>query len=299
MAFLGSMPYWHLTNNGNEIGLIFSCQEEYEFGMNAVAMVSAEFRNVTIITYVVMSDHVHLILSGEREDVVKLFEALKRKLSNYFSRRGRHIEWEKFRIGEPIEIKDLQMLRNEIAYVNRNGFVAVAAETPFSYRWGSGNLYFNRIRHIDYGSFLKDMTYREKRLMLKSGDTAFPENWKVYKGVILPEYYCDITFGESVFRDGNHYFSAISKSFEAYSETAKRLSDRVFLSDSELYSAVLSEIWKRFAKKKTEQLSSTEKIEMARTMNSKYNASNEQIRRILNLDRAIISELFPQKVKGR
>lgn len=36
---------------------------------------------------------------------------------------------------EPIPITSLQMLRNEIVYVHRNGYVVNSAFTPFSYPW--------------------------------------------------------------------------------------------------------------------------------------------------------------------
>lgn len=292
-AFSSLAPYWHITNNGKEVGVIFSCKEDYEFGMNAVAMIASVFPDITIVTFELMSDHVHLIVSGSRERAVRFFEAFRKKLSNYFTRRGRPIDCNKFKCNQPIGITDLKMIRYEIAYVNRNGFAAVQSETPFSYRWGAGYLYFNWLRRIKYGCGLSEMTYRDKRTVFKTSEDTLPGEWRIYENVILPDSYCNIEFGESLFRDGNQYFSILSKSFEAYSEIAKRLSDRVFLTDNELYPAAVWESKKLFGRDKLNLLAPGEKIEMARIIHSKYNASNEQVRRLLNLDRAIVNELFP------
>lgn len=42
----------------------------------------------------------------------------------------------------------------------------------------------------------------------------------------------------------------------------------------------------------------TQKIEIAKDLHHKYNASNKQIKRVLRLDETIIEELFPKNGEG-
>ena len=74
---------------------------------------------------------------------------------------------------------------------------------------------------------------------------------------------------------------------------AARLKDTIFLTDEELYSVICSHISKEYSVKTPSQLSAQQKIDTARHMHFGYNASNQQLRRMLRLDLAILEELFP------
>lgn len=88
-----------------------------------------------------MSNHVHLILAGQREDCINAFDLFASKLRLAFPKRQRVIDWSKFKM-DILPIETLQALRNEIIYANRNAFVANPAYTPDSYPWGGGCAYF-------------------------------------------------------------------------------------------------------------------------------------------------------------
>ena len=67
----------------------------------------------------------------------------------------------------------------------------------------------------------------------------------------------------------------------------------IFLTDEELYSVICSYINKEYSVKTPAQLSGQQKIDTARHMHFNYNASNQQLRRLLRLDMSILEELFP------
>ena len=115
----------------------------------------------------------------------------------------------------------------------------------------------------------------------------------VYDGVILPASFCHISEAESFYRSAHQYFHHISRKFEAYSEIAERLHESVFISDEEMYAAVCALCVKIYNMKNPTQLGVKERIEMARHMHQKYNASNRQIRNILKLDNSIVETMFP------
>lgn len=127
-------PYWHICTPGEEMEVIFTSEEDFRFGMNAIALAVAELSSKTetdegcvafeVVTFELMSDHIHLIMRGPREICLELLSIFRTKMRVYMAHRGRSINWSGFKCDDPIEITDIEMLRNEIIYVNRNGYVA-------------------------------------------------------------------------------------------------------------------------------------------------------------------------------
>ena len=96
-----------------------------------------------------------------------------------------------------------------------------------------------------------------------------------------------------MFRDARSYFNSLTRNAEAFSQIASRLKDSIFLTDEELYSVICSHISKEYSFKTPAQLNAQQKIDTARQMHFGYNASNQQLRRMLRLDLSILEELFP------
>jgi hypothetical protein len=105
--------------------------------------------------------------------------------------------------------------------------------------------------------------------------------------------FCDIQLGESMFRDARSYFNSLTRNAEAFSQIASRLKDAIFLTDDELYSVITSHINKEYSVKTPTLLSAQQKIDTARHMHFGYNATNQQLRRMLRMDLSILEELFP------
>ena len=110
--------------------------------------------------------------------------------------------------------------------------------------------------------------------------------------MILPQSFCDVRRGESFFRDAHHYFYAVSKNYEAYSEIARRLGDEVFLNDDEMFATLTLLCRKNYNESRATMLPIRDKLELARQMRRDYNASEGQIQRMLRLDRSTVAELF-------
>ncbi len=96
-----------------------------------------------------------------------------------------------------------------------------------------------------------------------------------------------------MFRDARSYFNSLTRNAEAFSQIASRLKDSIFLTDEELYSVICSHINKEYSVKSPAQLSAQQKIDPARYMHFNYNASNQQLRRMLRMELSVLEELFP------
>ena len=88
-TFGANGPDWHLFTNGNTMQNIFCNEEDFKTGMWCLA--AALHLNIAIrgITFELMSNHVHLILAGNREDCIKVFEFFSARLKQAFSKRKR------------------------------------------------------------------------------------------------------------------------------------------------------------------------------------------------------------------
>ena len=165
-------------------------------------------------------------------------------------------------------------------------------DTPFSYPWGSSNLYFNPMAGQIPGTDYQSLTYREKRAVCGGRIIELPARCEVTGTYLMPRSFCSYKLGEAMFRDAHQYFSAISKNVESYSEVAKRLGDSVFLTDDEMFSTLQHICQKDYNDSRPTMISNEAKIEVAKKMRREYNASAGQIQRMLRLSPSIIAELF-------
>lgn len=289
--FNSSGPFWHMYTPGSMTTIIFVEEEDFIFGMNLIAQVSVRHPDVEVYTFEIMNNHLHLILSGEENACRQMFGMLKERLNRYLRNKGRALDSSGFDCSL-VQITDLRMLRSEIVYVNRNGYVARHDCTPYTYPWGAGAAMFNTFIRLIPHTRYSELTIRQKRNICKSKDIDLPGNLKVYGNVILPSSYCALKKAELLFRDPHHYFNMLSKNWEAYSEIAKRLGDTITVTDEEMYGVVSALSAKEFGHKNPRLLGPESKIELARKMKSEYNASPKQIRSILKLDQSIVDELF-------
>lgn len=284
MLFGTRGPYWHVYTSGKDTPVLFVSKEDFWFVMNVLAQAAYEFRlRVIIIAFEVMDNHLHLVLSGNKEDIIAFFAYVKKRISRTIKDAGLLEATLK-------SIDDLTSLRNTIVYTNRNGYVAYPEHTPFSYPWGTGRFYFNDIpTHKCYS----DYRLTPKREMFRGRAPELPEDWAVIDGYVSPASFCDLVFGKGVFRDAHHYFNLLSKNVEAYQELAQELGDYDFLTDAELIGKLMIMVKDAYKVSGLRELSKAQKIDLARTLHYDYRSSNGQIRRVLGLSQYEVDSLFP------
>ena len=290
--FINSGPYWHLYTDGTRMQNIFCNEEDFNIGMWCLASSLHIQKSVRALTFELMANHIHLILAGQKEECINVFEIFTVRLKNVFSKKGRIIDWDNFKM-DILPIEDIQALRNEIIYVNRNAFVANPSYTPNSYPWGGGCAYYSPwLKHLKTTS-IGNLKVNTQRALLHTRDVSpFSQLVEIGDIPFIPSF-CDIGLGESMFRDARSYFNSITRNAEAFSQIASRLKDSIFLTDEELYSVVCSYINKEYSIKSPALLSAQQKIDTARNLHFNYNASNQQLRRMLRMDTSILEELFP------
>lgn len=292
-AFESNGPFWHMCTPGANIEILFTDREELRYGMNLTAMCRSLCPNIEIYTHTVMNNHIHAIISGNETLCLNFFIEFRKRLQRYLTNKGRNVDMSGF-VCNLIPIENIQSLRNEIVYANRNGYVINPKCTPFSYEWSAGIYFFNPILKNAHHQLGKRVSPTYGRKIFKTREMFKLDNLLFYNDTAIPTTYCSIDKAESFFRDAHHYFNLLTKDWEAYSAISKRLRDTVFLTDEEMFSAVSSYTSKSYNNHRPSTLSPKEKIEVAKKMHFEYNANNRQIKSILKLDTSIVQELFPK-----
>lgn len=287
--FLQGGPYWHIYTPGVETPVLFGVKEDYVFMMNLICQSAVATDGMEIIAFEVMSNHLHIVVSGEELFARRFFAFLDKRLR----RCAKSLTCKEIPSSFEArykEIDSLQSLRNTIVYVNRNGFVTDRNYTPFTYPWGTGKYYFNG---AGFGGVNTNLNINEMRRMFRGRAAIFPDTYQVNDGYILPSSYCNLELGMSLFRDAHHYFFMVSKNVEAYGELASELSDVEYLTDMELVSQMVKLLKGDYNVTSLRDLGKAQRYDLARQLRFKFRSSNEQIRRVLNLTSAEVNTIFP------
>ena len=290
--------FWHVCTPGNSQYIIFDSPEDYKFGTILAAVCSYD-AGVRIITFELMSNHVHFLLDcSGKEDASSFLDLYRKRLTKYFQTNGKSRDFRDFN-ADPIPITTLESLRNQICYTNRNNFVVDPDQTPFSFPYGANAYYFNPFAKSRRGELFGDLSDRAKIRLLHSKRIDYPGSYLVTDGYFSPVSFCDIAFGESVFRDARHYMFKLSRDLESYKELAESLGDQVYYTDDELVGIVYSICNKRYSQDKPSMLTFSQKNELARTLHFDYKADNAKISRILHIPVTTLDSLFPMSISNK
>lgn len=287
-------PFWHFCTPGNLTEILNVTDDDYRFSVSNMA-ISAFESGIVVVTDAHMENHFHGLLGGKKEKCQFFLESFRFRLNRHLLSSGRKVDLRNFKCDSPILIKELEMMRSEIVYINRNGFVNDPRYVPFSYPWGGGSLYFNLFAQRETGVTFNEISFREKRNMLCRRVFDLPAGYQVKDGMILPSSYVDYRLGQSMFHDSHHYLSCLLKNVESYSNIAARYGDPAVLGREEMYPAVSSHCLRKYNVRQPSQLSRDAKLEVARKMHYELKASNAQIRMILGLSEYEVDSMFPLK----
>ena len=284
---------WHLyTSEDNEI--IFTCDYDFKVGVSLFGIAALLSPKVIVLTFELMTNHLHATLSGTKEDILAFFDLLNYLLRKHFRSEGRSVS-SNILTPNLREISNLDDARAVICYNNRNGFLVSPDDSPFSYPYGANSFYFNPFAKQLYEYARQPMRVKELERLAHSHDAkSVVEKLFTLNGQICPLCFCSIKTGESLFRDASHYFYCISRNIESQKRIAAEIGDKIFYTDDELYSVASSMSNKQYGSSPS-LLPKELKQEFAKILRFDYNAGNKQIARILKLDISLVNAMFPPK----
>lgn len=292
VSFQNNGPFWHLPTDGNNQEIIFTNRADFVAAMNALAISFALFP-AKLISFELMHNHVHLILSGPKDDCVAVFMEFKRRLERHFTKCGRFGVLSNF-CYELIPIESLRQMRTEIAYVHRNAFVASHDCLVYTYEWGSGMYYYHEVlKSIHFQPFAK-IPYLRKREIFQGRVLNMPDGYSFNGEYVFPPCFLDLKLGESFYNSPSEYFIKLTKNLEDQGAIAERMKDKAIVNYEEGFNIAQSLSWTLF-QTRVSLLTLDQKTELSRRLHFNYMLSNKHISTILKMNMAYLDELFPEK----
>lgn len=270
--------------------IIFSSQADFKTGMTLFGISARLFADVAVLTFELMSNHIHLTASGRESRLNQLFDTFKGLILRWLRNDGRTMSLEKFQHGSR-RLMTLEDIRNVIVYDNRNGFVVSPEHTPFTYPWGANRYYFSPDSYRLAEQESKPFSLRERRHVSHSRIADAAEGLVLFDGYASPLSFCDIHTGELLFRDASHYFNKLSKSVESNASIAKEIGESIWYTDDELYSIVRKISKERYGAVSPAAIAPNDKIGLAKTLHYEFNAGAKQLQRMLKLDSSVLNAI--------
>jgi len=289
-AFAMNGEYYHLWTPEN-FEIIFRNDSEFRTGMGIIAVASKCFPDVDVITFELMTNHLHILAAGEDSRLLEMFKMITKWLKRMADDFGRTIDWRLFKPGIR-RLGDISDVRNVLIYDNRNGYLVNDRYTPFSYPWGSNYCYFNPEAKRRYEESSKYSTIKDRRIVSHSHISDELQGLRMLDHCFSPFSFCDIELGEKMFRDASHYFYMLGKNIEQNKEIAKEIGESISYTDDELYAAVSLKCREEFGVSNPSQIPPEGKIKIAKYMRYDYNANLKQIQRISRLELSVLNSLF-------
>ena len=282
---------WHFYTDGNVVDSMFNNDQDFIDGMNRVYAVWKRHR-IVILAFCLMDTHLHFILYGD-------FDKCNSFMHEYTKITSRHISIkynDKQKLCRlPINYQQIDndyYLKTAIAYVIKNPPVAGIGFCPWDYPWGTGSMYFRKRgywtlshSHKDITTKLSDMTYRERRKLLKSdiADNADDLCVEVFCGIVSPFEYVSWEIVEKIFRSHRafNYFMCITKEedIESKGGSISRLSIPI-QEMRQLRDDLCKEL---FGVATIRSLDTNNRLKLAKTLRANYNCSLKQIARLCGL----------------
>ena len=284
------MQVWLVTTDHLTDRIWFRDEDDFKRGMNLVAVLACLFP-VEVLAFTLMSNHVHFVLAGSREQVELFIKEYKRRYAQYVRRKYGTKE---FLRGTGVDIRPLSGTGEAqewgIAYVQMNCVAANICLSPVNYRWGTGNTYFKQgpIR----GRRLDSFSGRARKRLLHS-EEEMPSNLIVgEEGYILPESYVQVERVETLFRTPGRMNFFLQNSSKAKRRRDSQEDNLPSFRDQVVLSAIPDLCHSLFQKRTLEDLNEDEQAELLRQLRYRFSSNPYQLARVSGLSYEVVTSLL-------
>lgn len=253
---------WHFSTEGTNVDCMFFDEQDFLEGMNRVAALKRLF-DIRILAFSLMDTHVHFILYGDFDQCNAFMHEYVRKTSWSISRK--HKDRHKLK-SVPINHQVIDTdgyLKTAICYVIKNAPVGGIPYSAYDYPWSSGPLYFRAAGHWSSPKWIEE----------KGSDDAME----------FPGRYVDYRLVERIFKTHRsfNYFMCVSREKDV--EGRGGVISHLSLPLQELRQHKGEVCKELFGEGSIRHLSTSQRLQLARTLKARYNSSPKQISRVCGL----------------
>ena len=277
--------FWLVTTAHLKDRIWFKDEEDFKAGMNFVAILAAAMP-VAVLAFILMSNHVHLVLECTPQMAEKFITRFKKFYSQYHTHK---YGARQLLLNNDIDIRPLSVgdesLERAIAYTLMNCVAANICLHPSGYPWGTGGVYFNaapcRCRTVGH------LSGRALTKLLHSR-SSIPKEYKVdERGYIRPESYVKTRFVESLFKTPkrlNYFLNSSSK--------AKHLVEAPSFNDQLIHGAIKDLCVSLFRCSHLPDLNEQQTAELLKQLRYRFSADPNQLSRVSGIPYEMVCKLL-------
>jgi len=196
---------FHISLEGLETCILCRDDDDYDAFVKRICVCSLT-RNVIVVTYIVMSNHIHAVILAESIIEAKAFaEELKRECSQYFS--SRYSE-RKVLLNTSTNVQYLDTdwyLRNALAYDARNALDACSSID--TYEWSGHRAMFGNSRKTLESKPVALLSRRQKTFVMHTREDLSSVKWRVdEQNRLIPSTFCCCKYLEDAFLNDQAFY---------------------------------------------------------------------------------------------
>ena len=282
--------YYHLYSSPMEKTPLFRDSSDKNYFLNRIAICLQIF-GFKVYAFVLMDNHIHLLVSGEEESILAAFSEIKRAYAKYLAATEGvvKVDINEFSVSMRL-ITGEEDFKTVVAYILRNPMKA-GLGSPFHYEWSSNYLYFNPLLNKIAVKTLREYGTINVRNKLKTRVTL-PDSYVILDDVIFPGCWVSYRKVEQVFGKSSDLFYMLHKWTVEQDEEAKMEAKEKNAYTDEALIAKLKEFCSLNGVGSIVELSITEQRSLISLAHRRWGASRKQLKRILGLSHDLIDRYY-------
>ena len=260
--------------------------------MTAIALVTLKY-NVKIYIFVLMHNHIHILLSATGTICVEVFDYLKQRINKQLKEDHYPPLPEDYDF-KLTPILDRKSFQDHFIYIARNIYEK-GLFMPGGYLWGSDYLLFSQWADHIKGRRVNEMSQREVTRLTRSA-MKLPEQWEIHPELgILPKCFISTEKARELFPSVKSYLTRLVKDFEAFVHISDSLGEANSLDVEEIKELVGQLLTRYFTNRSLDELTADEKSRLAVIMHDQYRLEPQHIARALYLPNRIVHQVLHSK----
>ena len=286
--FTGRRGIYLFTTDHLERTLLFRDEEDFVQGVNSLAFATLLYP-VKVLCYVLMDNHIHLLVIGPYEDCCAFYAWVLHRLARIIEEKYGVSGLLKLQSTDVQAVTDKEMLLNEVCYLLRNAYKA-RIDSPYSYRWAPYECYFNPYLPLLHGTPMPGAK-AVKRMF--GTHVQIPTDWEHINGRILNKCFVDYRTVEQKIGNSIDFFDRLRRfDLESMVEQAHGIDAKLTFTDVEMQEKIRVVCEKELHVASHHQLERKDLLWLARTLARRFASPKKQIARLLGIDPSILDQLL-------
>lgn len=288
--------YYHLSSDGWKEGLLFHTVEQFAYGMILMGLLTLRY-GVVIFDFVLMPNHIHILLKGSGEQCLQAFDYFRKKLSACLVKDGYPPLPDDYGF-VLIPVESEEQMRVNILYLARNPYEKNMA-VPGGYPWGTAYLHGSTLATFIRGRRVEHMKQRELEAWTCTR-TPVPSSWEFHPQLgLLPGCFIDQSMFTRLFPTPKQYETHLIKDYESFVQLGKNLNESVVFTREEVQDMVQECITEYYPGNRIGTLTPEEKGRLSVALFNTYNLPASQLAEALSMPEYLVKQFLYAKDYGK